>query len=599
MNILTAEGISKTYTDRLLLDKVDFSIQEGEKIGIIGINGTGKSTLLKIAAMYEEPDEGTVVKAGKVHICYLSQNPEFKEEDTIYSYVARMNNESHALGSIEGEAKSILNRLGFNEYDIKCSILSGGQRKRVALAAALLTPSELLVLDEPTNHLDNDMVMWLEEYLKARKGAILMVTHDRYFLDRVSTRILEIDRGKLFSYECGYSGFLKLKAEREEMEVAALRKRRSILREEIEWMQRGARARSTKQKAHIGRYEKTRDEAAAIDAHLNDVHSTQISSIASRLGRTTIELSDINKAYDGKVFIKDYTYIFLRDDRVGFVGTNGCGKSTLMNIITGHLEPDSGSVVIGQTVKIGYFSQENEYMDLSLRVIDYIKETAEYIDTVDGKLSAGAMCERFLFDKTAQYQKIEKLSGGERRRLYLLKVLMDNPNVLVLDEPTNDLDITTLSVLEDYLEHFPGIVITVSHDRYFLDRICTRIFAFEENGFIRQYEGGFSDYILESKINESSMIPQKTSEKAEKKAYKKEHEKKVRLSFNEQREYDTIEDEIDSIEKRIAEIDEEIKKSTTDFVKLTALTGEKEEKEELLLEKMERWEFLTQKAAMS
>lgn len=595
MNILTATGIKKEYTDRMLLDGADFSIAEGEKIGVIGINGTGKSTLLKIAAFIEEPDEGSVIKANHVHICYLSQNPIFPEGISIYDYVCQKNGDLAKIHNIEGEAKTVLNKLGFEDYDVKADILSGGQKKRVALAAALLTDCELLVLDEPTNHLDNEMVTWLEDYLRERKGALLMVTHDRYFLDRVTKRILEIDRGKVYGYESGYSGFLELKAQREEMEVATLRKRRSILREEIEWMQRGARARSTKQKAHIQRYENTVAEAGRINAHLSEVKTAQMTSVSSRLGRTIIELSDISKRYDEKILIRNFNYIFLRDDRVGFVGQNGCGKSTLMNIIAGITEPDTGSVKVGQTVKIGYFSQQNEYMDERLRVIDFVREKAEYIDTPDGKMSAAVMCERFLFDKTLQYQKIEKLSGGEKRRLYLLRILMGAPNVLILDEPTNDLDIATLSILEDYLEHFDGVVITVSHDRYFLDRICSRIFAFEGNGSVKQYEGGFSDYILaRGDVKEDKGKP--AAAPAEKKEYKKEHASRVKFTYSEQKEYDTIEDDIEKIETRLSEIENEISAASRDFVKLTKLTEEKEQLDEELLLKMERWEYLSAKA---
>ena len=614
MNLLTATGITFSYTDKILLDNVDFSIQEGEKVGVIGINGTGKSTLLKIASMLEIPDAGKITKGNNVKICYLPQNPEFDEEDTIFSYVTRNNQRLGNEASLEGDAKTILNRLGFDEYDTKVKILSGGQRKRVALASALLEKCELLVMDEPTNHLDNEMVIWLEEFLKKRKMALLMVTHDRYFLDNVTSRIIEIDRGKLFSYEGNYSKFLELKAEREEMEVATLRKNRSILREEIEWMMRGARARSTKQKAHIGRYEDTKQLVSDLTNHINDVGNAQIDSVSSRLGRTTIELENVSKSYDGVTYIKDFTYIFLRNDRVGFIGHNGCGKSTLMNIITGHLQPDSGSLVVGQTVKIGYFSQENEYMDNSLRVIDYIKETAEYIETVDGKLSASVMCERFLFNSTLQYQKIEKLSGGEKRRLYLLKVLMDAPNVLVLDEPTNDLDISTLSILEDYLEHFSGIVITVSHDRYFLDRICTRIFAFEGNGVINQYEGGFSDYALAKSFEEQdqNVIKNRGSKSdlsgagnntnaskesgiggSNSMSTWKNREKKLKFTYKEQQEYDTIEDDIEKLENEISDIETQIPKCATDFVKLNELTNKKEELENALFEKMERWEYLS------
>lgn len=604
MNILTATGISFAYTDKILLDNVDFSIESGEKVGVIGINGTGKSTLLKIAAMLEEPDSGSVTKGNNVKICFLSQNPSFDEDDTIFSYVSRINERLGNESSLEGEAKTILNKLGFTDYNLKVNILSGGQKKRVALAGALLEKCELLILDEPTNHLDNDMVIWLEDYLHQSKAALLMVTHDRYFLDRVTTRIIEIDRSKVYSYTGNYSNFLALKAEREEMEVATLRKKRSILREEIEWMSRGAQARSTKQKAHIGRYEDTKESVRALSAHINDVGTSVIDSVSSRLGRTTIELNNISKSYGDKLLINDFTYIFLRNDRVGFIGNNGCGKSTLMNIITGHLAPDSGQVVMGQTVNIGYFSQENEYMDKSLRVIDYIRETAEYIETVDGKLSASAMCERFLFNSTLQYQKIEKLSGGEKRRLYLLKILMQAPNVLVLDEPTNDLDISTLSILEDYLEHFAGIVITVSHDRYFLDRICTRIFSFDGNGIISQHEGGYSDYALSKAMSDNNTKSSDTvsndmaakQKQADNIANWKNRTAKLKFTYNEEKEYATIDDDIAGLEAELSDIQKQIPLCATDFVKLTKLSERKDELEALLLEKMERWEYLNELA---
>lgn len=588
MNLLTINHLTKSYTDKILFQDVDFSIHDGEKVGVIGINGTGKSSLLKIVAGLEEGENGEVIKGNQVHICYLPQNPVFPEESTIYSYVYEQD--------YQKEAKSILNRLGFEDTSILIKTLSGGQKKRVALAAALLKTCEILILDEPTNHLDNDMVIWLEDYLKKRKGALLMVTHDRYFLDRVSTRILEIDKGKLYSYDTNYSGFLALKAEREEMEIAAERKRRSILREEIEWMQRGARARSTKQKAHIERYEKLRDQTGPVEDQ-----QIAMSSTSTRMGRTTIELSHISKAYDEHKLMEDFSYIFLKNDRVGFIGSNGCGKSTLMKIITEKIEPDSGVITIGTTVKIGYFSQENEYMEESLRVLDYVRETAEYIDTVDGKMTASAMCERFLFDGTLQYQTIERLSGGEKRRLYLLKVLMEAPNVLVLDEPTNDLDIETLSILEDYLEHFDGIVIVVSHDRYFLDRVVTRIFAFEKNGRIRQYEGGYSDYaqavsfLQEDHEQENQELKKgQADEKSSYDTWKNQKSRKLKFTFAEQKEFENIEGEISQLEEKIDVINQQIPLAATDFVKLSALSEEKERLEEELLNKMDRWEYLTE-----
>lgn len=590
MNLLTVNGLKKTYTDRLLFDGASFSIEEGEKVGVIGINGTGKSTLLKLVAGLEQADEGELVKGNRVHIRYLPQNPVFEPGITVFDYVVTRNRSEGNEWTIEGDAKNVLNRLGFNDYDQKLDVLSGGQKKRVALAAALMAECELLVLDEPTNHLDNEMTRWLEEYLMARKGALLMVTHDRYFLDRVSTRIVEIDKGRIYSYAANYSGFLALKAEREEMALATERKRQSLLRTELEWMQRGARARSTKQKAHIARFEALRDETApTVD------ETVEMSSVSTRMGRTTIELLDITKAYDDKVLIAGFTYIFLKDDRVGFIGPNGCGKSTLMKILNQKTEPDSGEVIIGSTVKIGYFSQENEYMDESLRVIDYIRETAEYIETQEGKISASKMLERFLFDATLMYQKIERLSGGEKRRLYLLKVLMEAPNVLVLDEPTNDLDIATMTILEDYLDHFQGIVITVSHDRYFLDRTVRRLFAFEGNGVIRQYEGGYSDYLAlqEDRDVQPEQAVQKEKNTADSRDTWKNRERKLKFTFQEQKDYETIEEEIAELEDQIEQTDTAIAGAATDFVRLNELTGKREALEQELDAKLERFLYLT------
>ena len=473
MNIVTIEHLTKSYTERLLFDDTAFSVSEGEKIGLIGINGTGKSTLLKIVAGLEEPDQGTVVRSRGLDIRYLPQNPEFDPKDNVIQAVLKDNQGHDHVWDIESQAKSMLNKLGITEQEALMGTLSGGQKKRVALASVLLSTAKLLILDEPTNHLDSSMADWLEEYLKKFKGALLMITHDRYFLDSVTNRIVELDKGKLYSYQTNYQGFLKLKAERLDMAAASERKRQSILRVELEWMQRGARARSTKQKAHIQRYEALRDQKAPeTDGRV------EMESAASRLGRTTVEISDLSKSYGDKVLLKDFTYIFLKDDRIGIIGPNGAGKSTLMKMIAGWVEPDNGTIEIGQTVRMGYFSQENEEMDETLRVIDYIKNVAEYVKTRDGSISASQMLERFLFPSHMQYTVIGKLSGGERRRLYLLRILMDAPNVILLDEPTNDLDIQTLTILEDYLDSFQGIVVTVSHDRYFLDRVVRRIFAF-------------------------------------------------------------------------------------------------------------------------
>ena len=495
MNLLTMEHITKAYTDRVLLNDVAFSINENEKIGVIGINGMGKSTLLKVAAGIEPYDEGKISIGNQVKICYLPQTPEFEEGTTVLRAAIADNVNELNQWTIEADARSMLNKLGFYDYDEKVEHMSGGQKKRIALVNALLTPADILVLDEPTNHLDNAMSEWLEEYLIGFRGAILMVTHDRYFLDRVATRIVEVDQGKLYSYPGNYSEFVKLKAERQDMALATERKRKSLLRTELEWLGRGARARSTKQKAHIDRI-KAMQEIKDIQEEKKVV----LDSVASRMGNKTIELQNISKSYGARKLIDDYSYIFLKNDRIGIIGPNGCGKTTLLKIINGIVKPDNGTIEIGQTIRIGYFSQENEYMDASMKVIDYVKEVGEYVTTSDGKITASQMLERFLFDGAMQWSKIEKLSGGEKRRLYLMRVLMSAPNVLILDEPTNDLDIQTLTILEDYLDHFDGIIITVSHDRYFLDRIVNRIFSFEGDGKVRQFEGGYSDYLIRKEL---------------------------------------------------------------------------------------------------
>ncbi len=596
MNLLTIEHLTKSYTERLLFDDTSFSINEGEKIGLIGINGTGKSTLLKIVAGLEEPDDGSVVRGRNLDIRFLSQNPKFHDGDTILESIVR-ENEGHAhVWDLESQAKTMLTKLGFTDFDDRVETLSGGQRKRVALVSVLLSTADLLVLDEPTNHLDSAMADWLETYLRRFNGALLMVTHDRYFLDSVTNRIVELDKGKLYSYQANYEGYLELKAQRLDMEQATERKRQSLLRVELEWMQRGARARSTKQKAHIERFETLRDQKGP-EADQN----VELDSASSRLGRTTVELEDISKAYGDKVLMKDFTYIFLKNDRIGIIGPNGSGKSTLMKIIAGWLEPDAGNVTVGQTVKMGYFSQENEAMDGSVKVIDYIRGAAEYVKTKDGSISASQMLERFLFPSSVQYTVIDKLSGGEKRRLYLLRILMEAPNVLLLDEPTNDLDIQTLTILEDYLDSFQGIVITVSHDRYFLDRVVRRIFAFEGEGRVTQYEGGYTDYqaAFAEKYPEG-MLPagmgtgKKSSDRNEgkKTTEKPKGEKKLRFSFKEQREWDTIEDTIAAVEEKIADLDAQIEKSVSNYTKLNELMEEKRIQEQLLEEKMERWMIL-------
>ena len=605
MNLVTIEHLTKSYTERLIFDDTDFSINEGEKIGLIGINGTGKSTLLKIVAGLEEPDNGTVVRGRNLDMRYLPQNPKFTEGDTIIESILRDNEGHPHIWDMESQAKTMLTKVGIYDFDVKVETLSGGQRKRVALVSTLMADTDLLILDEPTNHLDSDMADWLEDHLKKFRGAILMITHDRYFLDSVANRIVELDKGKFYSYQTNYEGYLEMRAERLDMAQASERKRQSILRVELEWMKRGARARSTKQKAHIQRYEALRDQKGPeLD------QSMELESISSRLGRTTVELDHLCKAYGDKTLIKDFTYIFLKNDRVGIIGPNGSGKSTLMKMIAGWVQPDSGTIEIGQTVKMGYFSQENEAMDESLKVIDYIKNVAEYVQTKDGSVSASMMLERFLFPSSVQYTTIDCLSGGEKRRLYLLRILMDAPNVLLLDEPTNDLDIRTLTILEDYLDSFQGIVITVSHDRYFLDRIVRRIFAFEGNGKITQYEGGFTDYqaaVLRKEVEAEAMAAgnPKAGVKSDKSKDEKSEEdsksskktwnggpKKLRFTYQEQKDWDVIESQIEKLEEEIAGLEVQMEKAASDFVKLKELMDRKAQAESELDAKMERWMYL-------
>ena len=590
MNLLTMEHITKSYTDRILLDDVAFSINENEKIGVIGINGMGKSTLLKVAAGIESYDSGKISMGNHVKICYLPQTPQFEEDATVLSAAIAGNVDELNQWTVEADAKSMLNQLGFMDYDEKVAHMSGGQKKRIALVNALLTPADILVLDEPTNHLDNAMSEWLEEYLIQFRGAILMVTHDRYFLDRVSNRIVEVDHGKLYQYPGNYSEFVRLKEERQNIALATEKKRKNLLRTELEWLHRGARARSTKQKAHIDRIRAMQEMK-----DIQEEKRVAMDSVVTRMGNKTIELNSISKAYGEKVLIENYNYIFLKNDRIGIIGPNGCGKSTLLKIINGIVEPDTGYVEIGQTIKIGYFSQENEYMDESMRVIDYVKEVGEYITTSDGKITASQMLENFLFDGTMQWSKIEKLSGGEKRRLYLLRVLMSAPNVLILDEPTNDLDIQTLTILEDYLDRFDGIVIVVSHDRYFLDRTVRRIFAFEGNGNIRQSEGGYSDYLIRlelEKPEEETETEKKDVAKTDAKKSWKNQEKKLKFSFKEQREFETIDDDIATLESKIEDMDVKILANATNSAKLSELMQEKESLEQQLEEKMDRWVYL-------
>lgn len=619
MNLLTVDHVTKVFTQRKIFEDASFYLQEQEKVGVIGINGTGKSTFLKMIAGMEEPDSGEVIYANQIVVHYLPQMPEFDPDATVlesvlsYASVGSVHKESnkdeHEMWNLESSAKSMMTKLGIYDFDEKTGHLSGGQKKRLALVAVLLTPCDVLLLDEPTNHLDAEMAEWLENYLKNYRGAMIMVTHDRYFLDSVCNRIVEVDHGKIYSYETNYSGYLEARAQRiESMEVSE-RKRQAFLKKEIEWIRRGAKARTTKQKARIDRYETLRDQKA-----MQADKQVEMSSISSRMGRTTVELSHIHKEYENRVLIDDFSYIFLKQDRIGFVGSNGCGKTTLMKIIDQRIEPDSGEVIIGQTIKIGYYTQEIEqdpsagiaYMDPKLRVIDYIKNTAEFVRTQDGLISASAMLDKFLFPPEEQYGLIEKLSGGEKRRLNLLRVLMEAPNVLILDEPTNDLDITTLAILEDYLDNYEGIVITVSHDRYFLDRVVRRIFAFEEGGQLRQYEGGYTDYrnkaIAEGRLTGSVDNTQTKPEVREASGEKTDakstwtHEKKLKFTYKEQKEYETIEDDIAAMEERMEAIDDEMVKNAHDFVKLNELTKEKSALETSIEEKMERWAYLEELA---
>ena len=596
MNILNAEKISKTYGEKVLFDKVVLGVNKGDKIGVIGVNGTGKSTFLKIIAGIEEPDAGEIVSGRGVTVSYLAQAPQFNPGDTIVSYVIKDKNNAS-----EAEAKTILTKLGITDFDAAINTLSGGQRKRIALARTLVSPAEVLILDEPTNHLDSDMVIWLEEYIKKFRGELIMVTHDRYFLDNVTNRIVELDGGKLYGYDTNYSGFLELKTQREEMERATEAKRANILRRELEWIRRGCQARSTKQQARIDRYEDMKEASRQARASFEN-KALEMNSVSTRLGKKTIELSDICKSFGEKKVIDDFTYIFLRDDRIGIIGKNGCGKSTLMKIITGNLKPDSGSVEIGDTVRIGYFMQENEPLDEKMTVLEFVRSIGEYVTTATGKATASQMCEKFLFGPKSQWTPIFKLSGGEKRRLYLLSVLMSAPNVLILDEPTNDLDIETLEILEDYLDGFAGIVIVVSHDRYFLDRTVDRIFSFEGGGRLKQYEGGFSDY-YEKKQTENGITSDGATQSvkeavsgdttsAKPKKYYKERENKLKFTYAEQKEYDTIDDDIASLESKIEELDGEIAGAATQYSRLNELMQEKADVEAQLEHKMDRWVYL-------
>lgn len=626
MNLITLENITKSYSEKILVNNISLGINEGEKIGLIGVNGTGKSTFLKIIAGIEECDSGSITKGNRVRIEYLSQNPDYDNELTVIEQVFRGNSkemqiireyeevlekinsntadeslhkklinlqgeiDSLNLWDLESEAKIVLTKLGIEDFNAKVGNLSGGQRKRVMLASALITPCELLILDEPTNHLDNETINWLEEYLNKRKGALLMITHDRYFLDRVTNRILELDRGRLFSYDGNYSMFLEKKMERLEIEQANEDKRQNLIRKELAWVRRGAKARSTKQKARLDRFHDLTSQEGLVT---ND--NIEISVMSSRLGKKVIELHDISKTFGDKKIINDFSYIVLRNDRIGIVGQNGVGKSTLIKILEGKLIADSGEVIKGETVKIGCFSQDDSHMNPDMRVLEYVKEAGEYLPTATGdRITASQMCEKFLFDGTMQWTLIGKLSGGERRRLHLLKILMEAPNVLLLDEPTNDLDIETLKILEDFIDEFIGVVIVVSHDRYFLDRICNKIFSFEDNGIINVYNGNYSDYLINKEIK---FLKEKEEQKikdepSKKKTYVRNKDERPKFTFKEQREFETIYSIIEEIENKISEIEEEMIKNSSSYGLLNELDQEKTKLEEELLEKYERQEYL-------
>ena len=627
MNLITLENISKSYSEKKLLEDISLGINDKEKIGLIGVNGTGKSTLLKIIAGAEIPDDGTITKANKVRIEYLPQNPYYDENATVLeqvfkgtceemkiigdyqdvldkinkSYDEKLNDrllklqekmDALNLWDLESSAKTVLTKLGIKDFNQKVKELSGGQRKRVSLASALITPCELLILDEPTNHLDNDTIDWLETYLNSFKGSILMITHDRYFLDRVTNRILELDKGILYSYEGNYSVFLEKKMNRLQLAESMEAKRQNLLRKELAWVRRGAKARTTKQKARLQRF----DELSNKNDYTPE-DKLEISVGSSRLGKKIIEIENLSKSFDGRTFIDNLDYTLARTDRIGIVGRNGLGKSTLIRLLNGELKPDSGTISIGETVKIGCFNQDTSKMHPDMRAIDYIKEESDYITTADGhKITASQMCEKFLFNGTLQYTHIKNLSGGEKRRLQLLRVLMMAPNVLLLDEPTNDLDIDTLSRLEDYLDDFNGVLICVSHDRYFLDRVCNKIFAYEGRGKINIYTGNYSDYLdyREQENIEFEEFEDKVKEEKPK-APKKEKPKaknKPKFSYNEQREFDTIDEDIEKLEDKIASLEEDTSKYATDFTKLQEIMDEKTKLENELQVKYDRWEYL-------
>lgn len=620
MNLITLENINKSYSEKTLLKNVSLGINEGDKIGLIGINGAGKSTFLKIVAGKEDFFDGTRIQGKNVRIEYLSQDTKFNDDSTILEQIFKGETEemkllmkyeevldkiqkgdvslndtliklqsridTQNLWDLESEAKSVLNKLGITNYLEKMGNLSGGQRKRVFLASALITPCELLILDEPTNHLDSTSIEWLEEYLNSRKGSLLMITHDRYFLDRVSNKIIELDRGNLYSYDGNYTKYLEKKIERIETEKTQEIKRQALIRNELKWVRRGAKARTTKQKARLQRFEELKNKE-----YIEVNTDIELNFIGTRLGKKIVEINNLNKSFENKKLIENFSYIFTNEDRIGIVGPNGAGKTTFLKMLMGEENLDSGSIEVGETVKFGYFSQEGKELNNDLRVIDFVREGGEYIPTTDGnKITASTLCERFLFDGTMQYSKIEKLSGGEKRRLQLLRVLMEAPNFLIFDEPTNDLDIETLKILENFLDEYLGVVVVVSHDRYFLDRICNKIFAYDNTGNIKIYHGNYSDYLTQKDITKEEVINSSTN-KIKKEKPKKEN-KAPRFSFNEQKEFKEIDGIIEKLELEIDNLQDEIDKNSTNYSKLQELIESKEEKEMILLEKYERQEYL-------
>ncbi len=630
MNILSAENLTKRYSERTLFNHISFGIDDQDKIGLIGVNGTGKTTLLKTIVGAESLDEGVIVKGRDVTIGYLPQNPEFDGDTTVLNQIFQgdspimtlireyeqvvqgleedygnealqqrltaLNSKMDAMDAwkIESEAKRILTKLGIYNFGAQIGTLSGGQRKRVALAAALIQPSDLLILDEPTNHIDDTLIKWLEEYLNGRQGALLMITHDRYFLDRVTNTIWELDQSNLYSYKGNYSVFLEKRTEREQEVTRKELKRRNIFRTELEWIRTGARARSTKQKARIDRFEQLKE--AKVDLRKDNL---EIMVGARRLGKKVIYLDHVTKSFGDLTVIKNFEYTVLRGDRIGIIGANGQGKSTLLNLIAEKFQPDEGQVEMGDTVVVGYYSQENEEMDESLKVIEYIREVAEYITTKDNmQISASQMLERFLFSKEMQYTRIDRLSGGERRRLYLLRVLMSNPNILLLDEPTNDLDIQTLTILEEYIQHFEGAVITVSHDRYFLDKTADKIFVFMGDGQVKQYTGNYTQYIEinANTVGMADKVEQSEASISKKQSYQQQRERAPKFTYKEKIEYEEIDGKIEAVEEKLVKVEEGINGAGSDFVRLQELTEEKEQLEGTLETLMERWEYLNELA---